>query len=848
MGSRWLRHLRFAKAAKIAQIWRITNCHYPLKMRQTIYLIPLLALSMACASKKQPEPVPVAATEKPAFHPVEDYRASRPLDMKMVHTKLYLKPDFSKAWMYGTAYLTVTPHFYPSKTLVLDAKGFVINRVEWVGEDFFKALPYTYNGLQLTVDLGTMVEAGTKVQLLIDYIAKPNELKNTTGSSAIQGAKGLYFINHDGKDPHKPIQMWTQGETESNSCWYPTIDAPNQKTSQEVYLTVDTAFVTLSNGELVYSTDNGDGTRTDYWSQKKVHAPYLTMLAVGKFAVQKESWRGKEVSYYVEPEFGAYARDIYPNTVEMLEFYSKQLGVEYPWDKYAQIAVRDYVSGAMENTGAVIFGEWAQRTPREMLDRTAESTVAHELYHHWFGDLVTCESWSNLPVNESFATYGSYLWDEHKYGRMEADYGLYGNLQGYLAESKRKQVDLVRFYYDDKEDMFDSHSYAKGSRVLHMLRTEVGDQAFFKSLQLFLTRHAHQAVEIQQLRLAFEEVTGRDMNWFFNQWFYNKGHPVLDIRYDYDDESGEVVVRMAQKPSAIDGPVYRLPMHIDIYTADSKTTQRVVLSRDSQEFRFKSERPLLVNADAQKVLLGEKKENKDKAAYVMQFRRAPLFLDQYEALLYLRNLSGDADARAVFVDALDHELWFIRQYAIQNFAFSDWKTDAALLTKLQQMAKTDPKSSVRAAAISKLGEADAAAHAAVFEQAAQTDSSFAVASAALRQLSSSQPAKALALAAGFEGYRSMNMAIADLYARVGGADKAAYFETAFAKPNQAFVRANLLQKYSELALRIKDPALLQRSLDFMQKAGKEAGTGILARVAGQESAKLQQALAPPAGK
>ncbi len=198
--------------------------------KNRLLLVPVLALFLGCNSNKT-----IIEVAKPtnadvyAPHVNDDYRASRPLDMKMLHTKLYLKPDFSKAWMYGTAYLTVTPHFYPSKKISLDAKGFQINRVELVGSDFFKPLPYQYDGKQLHIELDHTYTAGVKVQLLIDYVAKPNELKEVNGSSAIQGAKGLYFINPDGADSTKPVQLWTQGETESNSCWYPTIDAPNQK-------------------------------------------------------------------------------------------------------------------------------------------------------------------------------------------------------------------------------------------------------------------------------------------------------------------------------------------------------------------------------------------------------------------------------------------------------------------------------------------------------------------------------------------------------------------------------------------------------------------------------------------
>src|SRR5690606_29186550 len=197
-------------------------------------------------------------------------------------------------------------------------------------------------------------------------------------------------------------------------------------------------------------------------------------------------------------------------------FFSEKLGVEYPWDKYHQIVVRDYVSGAMENTGAVIFGDFVYKNKRELLDANDQSIIAHELFHHWFGDLVTAESWSNLTLNESFANYSQYLWDEHRFGLDEADYQAEGEADGYYQTGQSQGYhDLVWFDYDNKEQMFDGHSYNKGGRILHMLRNYIGDDAFFKALNIYLTQNKFKAAEFHQLRLAFEEVTGEDLNWFF---------------------------------------------------------------------------------------------------------------------------------------------------------------------------------------------------------------------------------------------------------------------------------------------------------------------------------------------
>src|SRR5690606_34887146 len=323
----------------------------------------------------------------------------------------------------------------------------------------------------LTIQLGKTVTAQEEITLVIDYTAKPDE-RETGGSSAISSDKGLYFINPKGEDPAKMPQIWTQGETEASSVWFPTIDAPNQKMTQEILMTVDDKYVTLSNGTLVKSTKNADGTRTDHWKQELPHVPYLAMMGVGEFKVVKDSFTKKDgskiaVDYFVEPEWEPYAKAIFGDTPEMIRFFSELLGVEYPWDKYHQIVVRDYVSGAMENTGAVVFGDFVYKTDRELLDGTSESIIAHELFHHWFGDLVTCESWSNLPLNEAFANYSQYLWDEYKHGKDEADFHASSEANGYLQQAQMQGYhDLIWYDYDEKEEMFDGHSYNKGGRIL----------------------------------------------------------------------------------------------------------------------------------------------------------------------------------------------------------------------------------------------------------------------------------------------------------------------------------------------------------------------------------------------
>ncbi|MEO6758248.1 MAG: M1 family metallopeptidase, partial [Saprospiraceae bacterium] len=348
------------------------------------------------------------------------YNPSHTFEQDLIHTKIEISFDWAKKHALGKATLTLRPWFYATDIATLDAKNFDIKSVNFDGKT--EQLKYDYNNEQLVVHLGKTFTRTEEFKLAITYVAKPDERESIGGSAAITQDKGLYFINADGADPTKPKQIWTQGETESNSFWFPTIDKPNERCTQEMYITVEDKYKTLSNGLLISSKKNADGMRTDYWKMDKPHAPYLFMMAIGEYAVVHDKWRGIDVDYYVEPKYEKDARAIFPNTPDLLEFYSTTLGYPYPWPKFSQVIVRDYVSGAMENTTAVIFGEYVQKTKRELLDdhRTNESVVAHEMFHHWFGDLVTCESWSNLTLNEGFANYSEYLWFEHKYGRDEA--------------------------------------------------------------------------------------------------------------------------------------------------------------------------------------------------------------------------------------------------------------------------------------------------------------------------------------------------------------------------------------------------------------------------------------------
>ena len=335
-------------------------------MKQLLLLFVLFVLNAPVFSQS---PSPDTAWQ-------QDYRETATRINDLVHTKLEVNFDYTKAYMNGKAWITLAPHFYPTDSLTLDAKGMDIHSVSIVKGTAKKPLKYDYDGMQLHIKLDKSYTRNDKYTVYIDYVAKPNELK-TKGSAAITDAKGLYFINPTGADKEKPTQIWTQGETEATSVWCPIIDKPNQKTTQEIAMTVPAKYVTLSNGKLASQKKNSNGTRTDTWKMDMPHAPYLFFMGVGDFAVVKDKYKDKEVSYYVEKEYAPVARKIFGNTPEMMTFYSKILGMDYPWNKYSQIVGRDYVSGAMENTTATLHQESAQQDARQLVDGNIwENTIA----------------------------------------------------------------------------------------------------------------------------------------------------------------------------------------------------------------------------------------------------------------------------------------------------------------------------------------------------------------------------------------------------------------------------------------------------------------------------------------
>lgn len=770
------------------------------------------------------EPLPVNPDS------LQPYNPAHTLEIDLLHEKVEISFDWARRRANGRATLVMKPWFYSIDRVTLDAKNFDIDKVELVGQT--GTLKYDYDNEKLTVYPGRKFTRKDTFALVITYTARPEEREEFGGSDAITSDKGLYFINADGADPEKPRQIWTQGETESNSCWMPTVDKPNERCTQEMYITVEDKYRTLSNGLLISSVKNNDGTRTDYWKMDQPHAPYLFMMAVGEFAVVKDKWRGIDVDYYVEPAFEQSARSIYPHTVEMLDFFSGKLNYTYPWQKYAQVVVRDYVSGAMENTTAVIFGEFMQKSARELRfdSETNEKVVAHEMFHHWFGDLVTTESWANLTLNEGFANYSEYLWFEHKHGRDAADNHLMTEQQGYVESAYGGGHPLIHYGYDNREDMFDAHSYNKGGCVLHMLRQQLGDEAFFESLNRYLTNNKYTAVEVDELRMAFEEVTGQDLHWFFDQWFIGAGHPVLDISYGWEEniKKASVTVRQSQEGDKVTR-VFNLPLKVDIYDASGNAERHSIrVTKREQTFYFDLPgKPSLINVDADKALLCEKTDNHTPEEWAFMYRHAPLFRDRVEALTGLQYAESEL-TETVSREALRDSSPILRRMAIGALD----PTDPALLADIIRMAESDTDFDIRAACIDFLGKLKEPAYRPIFEKGLSPDLPNNVIGASLNGLIGIDPAAAVKAGKQLEqiGTDDFVAILSDLYALVPDTANLHFFERKFGKPD-GYDAFSFFDNYRKLLLSTGETDIVDAGVTRLSDVAKDMKQSVWRRFA-----------------
>ncbi|MEN9800836.1 MAG: hypothetical protein RL653_4533 [Pseudomonadota bacterium] len=577
----------------------------------------------------------------------EHYAAPRPV--RVQHVALDVSLDFDRAAVKGTC-TTRLSAVREVDTVTFDAVELDVSDVSVDG----RPATFSNSGRHLHVTLPRTLKAGATVEVRVKYGARPS--------------RGLYFLKPDPGYPDRPLQAWTQGQDEDSRCWFPCLDAPAQKATTELRATFPERFTSLSNGACV-SDKVSRGKRTQAWRLDIPHAPYLVTLVVGEF--EEVTHPGKTPLRYLFPRG---RRDdalrAVQRTPEMLSLFEKLTGERYPWGSYAQVFVSDFIFGGMENTSATTLTDEVMHDARAALEYApvAESLVAHELAHQWFGDLLTCRDWPHGWLNEGFATYAEVLWRETADGLDAADQQRREDLDAYLAEAGGRYArPIVARKFHEPIDLFDRHLYEKGGAVLHELRRRLGDELFFKVLPAWVKAHRGQSVETHDFARTVEAVTGHNLDRFFDQYVMSPGHPQLkvDVAWMAEEKQLRVTVKQVQPTTGENAfPLFELPLDVEWVVNGKERTGRLQVKEAEQAFHLRCEaEPSQVRVDPRREVLGTLEVNKALSLWVEELTSAPRARSRTEAALALGK-EGSWRAVAALSTAMPKERSWAAQAAM----------------------------------------------------------------------------------------------------------------------------------------------------------------------------------------
>lgn len=651
-------------------------------------------------------PAPTARRAQRPFPPPQ-YIPAHDYDQRNI--KLDLRFDWEREQAIGTAAITFAPLMKDLRRVEFDAAYMTISSAALASGD---SLQFAYDAARetLTVMLDRAYQPAEELTVVISYHTNQPPLEKRSGL----GGGGLTFIKPRPDDPTRPRQVWSQGEAEFNHLWFPCFDHPSDFATSELVATVEQPLSVISNGKLVEVKENPDGTRTFDWKIDQPHATYLTSIIVGDFVPVTGEYAGIPIVTNVYRNEVMEGKVTAARLPEMVRFFSEKTGVKYPYDKYAQTTVRDF-GGGMENISATTQTDNMIHDARTELDATSDGLQSHELAHQWFGDLVTCRHWSDLWLNESFATYFQAMWDEHHLGHDDFLYlDVKANKETYYQTWARGQRrPIVTRNYANPDAVFDTYAYPRGGAVLHMLRTILGDDAWWRSINHYLTKYAHQPVETEQFRIAIEETTGQPLDWFFEQWVYKMGHPIFRVVQDYDPAKKALTLKITQEQRPDPESQYpqvayfQTPVDIEIATASGTRIERLrIEAKEEQTFSLAVDsEPLLVNFDYGDTLIKELIFNKTIGQLVYQIAHDQDVLGRLWALQQLATRMNDSKTpsadrqsitKAIEEAATTDQFWGMRLEAVTRLNGAKEARDT-LLT-----ATKDKNARVRARAVSAL--------------------------------------------------------------------------------------------------------------------------------------------------
>lgn len=661
------------------------------------------------------------------------------------HLKLELRIDDEKKSVEGAATLTLTPMSDGFKHFELDAAELQIAGVKLLAVEHVSngkaarsvaqvpaRLDFDTHRDKLVIELDRRYARDEQITVTIQYKCVPR--------------KGLFFIEPDEAYPTKPRQVWSQGENEDAHWWFPCHDVTNQKMTTELIVTVKAGFFALSNGELLGIRDNPqEGTKTFHWSQAQPHPAYLVTVVIGEYEQINDNYKELPVDYYVYKDRIAAGQKLFANTPKMIELFERRFGYKYPYAKYSQILVDDFLFGAMENTSASTFTDRCLLDAQAELEINYDDIVAHELAHQWWGDLVTCKDWTQIWLNESFATYSEYLWREHSRGLDEARFVLFQDFLTYLREdwtSHRRPIDCRKYRFS--EELMDRHAYEKGACVLDMLRWTLGDEGFFRSLAHYLKKFEFGVAETNDFKVAIEEATGQNLYWFFDQWLHGAGYPELDVRFEWlrDQKLLRVSVKQVQENEEDQTPVFRFPVEIEVTTIEAEEIieterrhcYRVEVAKAEQDFYFPCEaKPRMVLFDKGHRIFKLMNFPKSAQELSYQLSKAEDVMDRVRAARELAGFKGEETVAVLKAALSGWDFYGVRMAAAISLGEIGGEVAETVLTECYRSEKD---SRVRRALVWALGNFKHDASTDFLRDVANKEESYFTAVAAVRALAS----------------------------------------------------------------------------------------------------------------
>ncbi|MDJ0976170.1 MAG: M1 family aminopeptidase [Planctomycetota bacterium] len=494
-------------------------------MRNARLLLPLLLLALLLPA------APATAHDEPS----KITFGSQARDFTQRHLTIRIRPDFENRAVGGNVTVRFESLVDDLRTLRLHAED---TRIHTVKDEGGAYLPYDHVRGLLTIQLREPLAKGGEAEVVIDYSSAPR--------------RGLYFHGPTKDAPNTPTWLYSQGQASQNRRWIPCYDEPDDRTSWDMYVEVPENMQTVSNGVLLEQQKGAPGWRIDHWHFGDRSPTYLISLVCGEMLQLKDRWKDVELDYNAPKGHATEAtlRRALSKTPAMFEFFTDYIGTPYPWPRYAQTLVWDFVYGGMENVTATTLNMRVLHTDADRPTYRSDGLVAHELVHMWYGDLITCRTWDHLWLNEGFATYFTDLFFEHDYGPEEFLVRRREQNERYLDRVPEPHTLTVK--HPERDDIPAElggwKAYNRGAAILHMLRLELGDDVFRRAIAAYTRTHYDQAVVSEQLRTAVERVAGRDLAWFWKQWVYGTGYPVFEVEVDGGPDPAmlELVVRQTQ--------------------------------------------------------------------------------------------------------------------------------------------------------------------------------------------------------------------------------------------------------------------------------------------------------------